>query len=105
MINRMVFRENRRLAGNARQRAQRRHAVVQRISGVGLVQVHRELVAEREQLRLVHAQPAETVAQRADCGRVRQLFQTQDVATFHMLLRGTYNNIVIDTSVTRHTRA
>lgn len=84
----MVFRKNGRLAGDVGQRAQRRHAVVQRVSGVGPVQVHRELVAEREHLRPVHAQPAETVAQRADRGRVRQLFQTQDVAAVHLLLRG-----------------
>lgn len=84
----MVFRENGRPVGHAGQRAQQRHAVVQRLPGTGLVQVHRELVVEREQLQLVHGQPEEVAASRTDRGDLRQLFQTQDLTAVHLFLRG-----------------
>lgn len=85
----MVFRENGRVAGHAEQRAQRRLAVVQRLHGTGPVQVHRKLVAEREQLRRVHVRPKEIVAERTHRGIMRQLFQAQDVAAVHLFLRRT----------------
>lgn len=67
----MVFRQNRRPSGHPGQRTQRRLAVVERLRGTGLVQVHRELVAEREQLRFIRYRPEETVGQRSDRGNVR----------------------------------
>jgi len=72
----LVFREDGGTAGNDGQRAHQRHAVVQRLLGTGFVQVHRELVAEREQLQRVHVSPEEIVAKRSDRGDLRQLFQT-----------------------------
>lgn len=84
----MVLRENGRVAGHAEQRAQRRSTVVERLHGTGPVQVHRKLVVEREQLRRVRVRPKEIVTERTYRGNLRQLFQTQDVAAVHLLLRG-----------------
>lgn len=90
----MVFREDCGIARDAGQRAHQRYVVVQRLLGTGLVQVYRELVAEREQLQRVPVSSKEIVAQLPNRGDLRQLFQTQDFVTIHLLLRGTHNIII-----------
>lgn len=87
--NRMVLRKDGWLVRDPGQRAQWRHAVVERLFGIGFVQVHQELVVEREQLQLVRAQPEENVAERSDRRNLRQLFQAQDFAIIHLFYCGT----------------